>query len=136
MPLDIPVSSPSVSLLYKLESDDVALSLFLSTMTTLPNVSILLYAGAIHSAVCGNVISLVFIAQSVSNIYINKKVISNQLQQSVIIYNELQSIRNPFIIHLQSLGNPITIHLQPIGNPFTIIYNPSVIHLQLFTIHR
>jgi hypothetical protein len=48
--LDIPVSSPSVSLPYKLESDDVASSLFLFTKSTVPNASVLfdiLYLGFI-----------------------------------------------------------------------------------------
>jgi len=53
IPLDIPVSSPSVKLPYKLESDDVASSFFLSTTSTVPNASILfaiLYARAFLSA--------------------------------------------------------------------------------------
>ena len=51
IPLDIPVSSPSVRLPYK--RDDVTSSFFLSTTSTVPNASILfaiLYARAFLSA--------------------------------------------------------------------------------------
>jgi hypothetical protein len=62
IPLDILVSSPSVRLPYKLESDDVAPFLFLSATTTVPNASFLfaiLYAWAFLSAVCDKTIPLV-----------------------------------------------------------------------------
>ena len=199
IPLDILVLSPSVRLPYKLESDDVASSLFLSTTstvpntsfsciwvslpcqncpmyksndvapsfflsttTTVPNVSVLfsiVYTGALLSAVCGKVIPCICPICQNFHIYINYKVITNQLQQSAIIYNQLQSFNSrvtivlhnyiflqPFTIQLQSF----TFHLQSISNHLQSIYNhlqsnynqlqtignPFTIQLHSFTMHR
>ena len=160
--LDIPVSSPSVSLLYKLESDEVASSFyniyctkcfsfflisciwvslpcqncpmyksddvvpsfFHSTTTTVPNASILLYTGALLSAVCGKVISCIHcpICQKF-HIYINYKVIKNQLQQSAIIYNQLQSFNSRFTIVLHNYLQPLSNH-RPL---FTTNYNHLIV---------
>jgi hypothetical protein len=101
-------------------SNDVVPSFFLSTTTTLPNASILLYTGALLSAVCGKVISCIHcpICQKF-HIYINYKVITNQLQQSAIIYNQLQSFNSRLTIVLHNYLQLFT----TIIKPSVIIYN-------------
>ena len=131
IPLDILVLSPSVRLPYKLESDDVASSLFLSTTSTVPNTSVscivpnasvlfsIVYTEALLSAVCGKVIPCICPICQNFHIYINYKVITNQLQQSAIIDNQLQSFNSRVTIVLHNYLQPLTNH-RPL---FTTNYN-------------
>ena len=108
------------------KSDDVAPSFFLSTTTTVPNASVLfsiVYTGALLLAVCGKVNPCICLICQNFHIYITYKVITNQLQQSAIIYNHLQSFNSRLTMVLHNYLQPLTNH-RPL---FTSNYNHLIV---------